>query len=80
MQLIKAIEILTLIGTPEFDGHTEDIIAARKLGILALKRCLKARSYGVPFFISKFPNEDGYTPLPHPFADGQNLPEQRRKT
>ena len=37
MKIEKAIEILTLMGTPEFDGHVEDILAARKLGIEALK-------------------------------------------
>lgn len=34
----EAIETLTLMGTPEFKGHTEDIIKARKLGIEALIR------------------------------------------
>lgn len=38
MKLGKAIEILTQMGTPEFRGHTEDILAARKLGVEALKR------------------------------------------
>lgn len=43
MNIPKAIEILTLMGTPEFDGHTEDILAARKLGIEALKRLYNHR-------------------------------------
>ncbi len=38
MKLEKAIEILTLMGTPDFEGHTEDILAARKLGTEAMKR------------------------------------------
>ena len=37
MTLEDAIKILTLMGTPDFRGHTEDILAARKLGIEALK-------------------------------------------
>lgn len=37
MRLKKAIEILTLMGTPTFEGHTEDILKARQLGIEALK-------------------------------------------
>lgn len=47
MNLLKAIEILTLMGTPEFEGHTEDILAARRLGIEALKRhqALQANPY-----------------------------------
>lgn len=36
MKLEKAIEILKLMGTPDFTGHTEDILAARKLGIEAM--------------------------------------------
>lgn len=40
MNIPKAIEILNLMGTAEFDGHTEDILSARKLGIEALK-CIK---------------------------------------
>ena len=38
MTLEEAIKILTLMGTPDFRGHTEDILAARKLGIKALER------------------------------------------
>lgn len=38
IKISKAIEILDLMGTPDFEGHTEDILAARKLGIEALKR------------------------------------------
>lgn len=38
MTLDKAIEILTLMGKPEFDGHTEDILAVRRLSIEAIKR------------------------------------------
>jgi len=41
----KAIEILTLMGKPEFEGHTEDILAARQLGIEALKWIREARNH-----------------------------------
>lgn len=44
MNLQKAIVINTLMGTPEFDGHTEDILAARQLGIEALKRIQRYRN------------------------------------
>ncbi|MBA7696794.1 hypothetical protein ES703_105446 [subsurface metagenome] len=37
MTIDEAIEILKLMGLPEFEGHTEDILAARRLGIEALK-------------------------------------------
>ena len=43
MTLSKAVEILTLMGKPEFRGHTEDILAARQLGIEALKRLKSIR-------------------------------------
>ena len=45
MTLTKAIEILTLMGTPEFEGHTEDILLARKLGIEALEEVQRLRKY-----------------------------------
>ena len=38
MSIDEAIKILTFMGTAEFEGNTEDILAARKLGIEALKR------------------------------------------
>ena len=37
MTIKKAIEILTLMDTPEFNGHTEDLLDARSLGVEALK-------------------------------------------
>lgn len=37
MTIDEAIKILTLMGTPDFQGHTEDILTARQLGIEALK-------------------------------------------
>ena len=37
MNLDEAIKILTDMGKPEFEGHTEDILAARQLGIEALE-------------------------------------------
>jgi len=43
MTINEAIKILTLMGKPEFEGHTEDILAARKLGIEALKRIKELR-------------------------------------
>ncbi len=43
MKLEKAIKILDIMGTPEFDGHTEDIFEARILGIEALKREIQNR-------------------------------------
>lgn len=44
MKLSKAIEILTLMGTPDFEGHTEDILAARQLGIEAAERIQRLRA------------------------------------
>lgn len=37
MKIDEAIKILTIMGKPEFEGHTEDILTARQLGIEALK-------------------------------------------
>ena len=57
MKLDKAIEILTIMLTPEFNGHTEDILAARKLGIEALK-AVKALRAGTPGLnLSTLPGE-----------------------
>ena len=53
----KAIEILTLMGTPEFKGHTEDILAARKLGIEALKAIGLWNQYQMPQHQIHLPGE-----------------------
>jgi len=53
----KAIEILALMGTPDFTGHTEDILAARHLGIEALWRCLELRKYAAPGTYMPLPGE-----------------------
>lgn len=45
MTLDETKEILTLMGTPEFVDSTEDILAARKLGIEALKEVERLRSH-----------------------------------
>lgn len=53
----KAIEILTLMGSPEFRGHTEDILAARQLGIEALKRIQLHREHSIPGPMFHLPGE-----------------------
>lgn len=57
MNIPKAIEILTLMGTPEFEGHTEDILAARKLGIEALKLIQRERLLGINPIETQLPGE-----------------------
>jgi len=53
----KAIEILTLMGTPDFHGHTEDILDARKLGIEALKRHQAQRNCPYCVIMEPLPGE-----------------------
>jgi hypothetical protein len=55
MTLEKAIKVLTDMGTPHFQGSTEDILKARKLGIEALKRLQDNR---------RDPEFDHWIPLP----------------
>lgn len=57
MELKKAIEILELMGTPDFDGHTEDILAARKLGTEALKLLVHSRILHVLARTNPLPSE-----------------------
>ena len=51
----EAIKILTEMGTPDFRGHTEDILAARKLGIEALKRIKENRKSGIVVVFKALP-------------------------
>ncbi len=53
----KAIEILTLMGSPDFDGHTEDIQAAKNLGVEALRRLVARREAGQSQGVSLLPSE-----------------------
>ena len=53
----KAIEILTLMGTPNFNGHTEDILSARKLGIEALKYIKDQRADWLAQVFQELPGE-----------------------
>lgn len=57
MTLDKAIEILATMGKPDFDGHTEDILKARQLGIEALKRIQFHRQHSIPGPIFILPGE-----------------------
>ncbi len=45
MTIDEAIKILTQMGMPDFRGHTENILAARKLGIKALKQIKDMRDF-----------------------------------
>ncbi|GAG25946.1 unnamed protein product, partial [marine sediment metagenome] len=57
MKLEKAIEILTLMGKPDFQAHTEDILAARKLGIEALSFIIRLRSCSLQARQTHLPGE-----------------------
>lgn len=57
MTLDKAIEILTLMDNPEFKGHTEDILAARQLGIKALRAWQRIRIRATSQHLWKLPGE-----------------------
>lgn len=57
MTLEKAIEIQTFMGQPNTSYHTEEIMAARKLGIEALKRLKVKRNLGIPLDQTPLPGE-----------------------
>ena len=57
MKLSEAKEILAQMGTPEFTGYTEDILAARKLGVEAIDREMFNRENPDFVMVGRLPGE-----------------------